>query len=73
MGAKDAVIRGANLETANLAPEAIKKNTMLIFDLQDKLKNVQSKATNDLWYGLTKPHLILSDMILCRSSLTIKH
>ena len=28
----------ANLEIANLDQQAIKKNTMLVFDLQEKLK-----------------------------------
>ena len=38
MGAKYKAIWEANLETANLVPQVIKKNTMLVFDLQEKLK-----------------------------------
>ena len=33
----------ANLENANMAREAIKKNTSLVFELQEKLKCVLSK------------------------------
>ena len=40
---KDKATRDANLQTANMAREAIKKNTQLVFELQEKLKKVLSK------------------------------
>ena len=43
MEAKDKATQKANLENANMAREAIKKNTSLVFELQEKLKCVLSK------------------------------
>ena len=43
MEAKDKAVRNANLENANMAREAIKRNTSEVFELQEKLNYVLSK------------------------------